>query len=98
MTFNETSLAGAFVVGPERIEDQRGYFARTWCRDEFAAHGFQTPEDASEVFYQMSDFYHPESARGLRWGDPAVGIALPPSGSRIISERGLSLPGLGVSK
>ena len=41
------------------------------------AHGFQTLADGTEVFYQMSEFYHPESARGLRWDDPAVGIAWP---------------------
>ncbi|MEJ0017344.1 MAG: dTDP-4-dehydrorhamnose 3,5-epimerase family protein [Acetobacteraceae bacterium] len=32
-------LAGAFVVAPERQQDHRGWFARTFCRDEFAAHG-----------------------------------------------------------
>jgi dTDP-4-dehydrorhamnose 3,5-epimerase len=38
------------------------------------AHGFQTLEDDTEAFYQMSEFYHPESARGVRWNDPAFGI------------------------
>jgi dTDP-4-dehydrorhamnose 3,5-epimerase len=156
--FQETELPGAFVIEPERIEDHRGFFARTWCIREFAdhglstdlvqcnvsynarkgtlrgmhyqvaphaevklvrctrgsildaivdvrpesptfhrwvgvelsaengrmlyipggfAHGFQTLEDGSEVFYQMSTFYHPESARGLRWDDPTVGIGWP---------------------
>lgn len=41
------------------------------------AHGFQTLEDDSEVFYQMSEFYHPECARGVRWDDPAFGIVWP---------------------
>jgi len=41
------------------------------------AHGFQTLSDDSEVFYQMSEFYHPESARGVRWDDPAFGIRWP---------------------
>jgi dTDP-4-dehydrorhamnose 3,5-epimerase len=41
------------------------------------AHGFQTLEDRSDVFYQMSQFYHPESHRGVRWDDPAFGIAWP---------------------
>ena len=36
------------------------------------AHGFQTLEDNTEVFYQMSEFYHPESACGVRWNDPAL--------------------------
>jgi dTDP-4-dehydrorhamnose 3,5-epimerase len=158
MIFTETPLAGAFVVEPERIADERGFFARTWCVDEFAdrgletrlvqcnvsynqrrgtlrgmhyqaephaevklvrctagaiydvivdlrpdsptrhhwfgvelsaanrlalyipkglAHGFQTLEDETEVFYQMAEFYHPESARGVRYDDPAFGIAWP---------------------
>jgi len=41
------------------------------------AHGFQTLTDHTEVFYQMSEFYHPESAKGVRWNDPALGIVWP---------------------
>ncbi len=41
------------------------------------AHGFITLEDKSEVLYEISDFHHPESARGLRWNDPAIGIVWP---------------------
>jgi dTDP-4-dehydrorhamnose 3,5-epimerase len=41
------------------------------------AHGFQTLEDETEVFYQMSEFHHPESARGIRWNDPALNIPWP---------------------
>jgi dTDP-4-dehydrorhamnose 3,5-epimerase len=37
--FESTPLRGALVVRPERHEDERGFFARTWCRDDFAAHG-----------------------------------------------------------
>jgi len=37
--FRETPLRGAFLVELERIEDQRGFFARSFCRDEFTAHG-----------------------------------------------------------
>ncbi len=50
------------------------------------AHGFQTLEDNSVVFYQMSEFYHPECARGVRWDDPAFGIEWPDD-KRIISEK-----------
>ena len=39
MRFEELPLAGAFVVSPERHDDARGWFARTFCRDEFTAHG-----------------------------------------------------------
>jgi dTDP-4-dehydrorhamnose 3,5-epimerase len=44
---------------------------------EGCAHGFQTLEENTEVAYQMSEFYHPESARGVRWDDPAFGIQWP---------------------
>ena len=165
--FRALSVAGAFLLDLERREDERGFFARTWCEQEFAAHGapprwvqcstsfnrrrgtlrgmhyqaapheevklvrcirgaiydvlldlrpdsptfrgwaaaeltaenrtqlfvpagvahgFQTLEDESEVFYQISEFYRPESARGVRWDDPAFGIPWP-LGPRFISER-----------
>jgi len=157
MKFIETVLKGAFVVEPERIEDERGFFARTFCRREFEghglnpnlaqcsisfnrkkgtlrgmhyqapphaecklvrcsrgaihdvivdfrpgstfrqwiavelsaengralyvpeglAHGFETLADETEVFYEISEFHHPECARGVRWNDPAIGIAWP---------------------
>jgi dTDP-4-dehydrorhamnose 3,5-epimerase len=41
------------------------------------AHGFLTLRDNTEVFYQMSEFYHPESAKGVRWNDPAFSIEWP---------------------
>jgi dTDP-4-dehydrorhamnose 3,5-epimerase len=50
------------------------------------AHGYQTLSDDTEVFYQMSELYHPESARGLRWDDPRLGIRWPLPVS-VISER-----------
>lgn len=39
MEFAETRLKGAFIVSVKRIIDDRGYFGRAWCRDEFAKHG-----------------------------------------------------------
>lgn len=39
MTFSETPLAGAFVIDLEPHADERGFFARTFCRREFEAHG-----------------------------------------------------------
>ena len=39
MIFTETIVPGAFVVEPERLEDERGFFARTWCIREGAEHG-----------------------------------------------------------
>jgi dTDP-4-dehydrorhamnose 3,5-epimerase len=168
MKFSETKLPGVYIIEVECLDDERGYFARTFCREEFEkhglnssvaqcnlsynrkkgtlrgmhyqvapygeaklitcitgsvydvvvdlrsdsmtycgwlatelsargrrrmlyipeglAHGFQTLEDHSEVFYQMSQFYVPGSARGVRWNDPAFGIQWP-EGRRILSER-----------
>jgi dTDP-4-dehydrorhamnose 3,5-epimerase len=176
MIFRETPLAGAWVLEPERFEDERGFFARTWCRRDFEArgldpgiaqcsvswnhrrgslrglhlqtapheevklvrvtrgavwdvivdlrpesptfkrhfgitlsaenrhelyipkgmaHGFQTLEDGTEVFYQISDFYAPESARGYRWDDPAFAIPWPEPVT-VISEKDLGLPFFGL--
>ncbi len=178
LKITETPLAGAFIIKPDLIEDDRGFFARTFCENEFRAagldpviaqcnisfnrrrgtlrgmhyqidpheeaklvrctqgaifdvivdiredsatrfnwyavelcaenrlalyvpagfaHGFQTLADDSEVLYQMSEFYHPESARGLRWDDPQVGIAWP-IGDPAMSPRDRTYPLLrGVS-
>ena len=55
------------------------------------AHGFQTLVDKSEVFYLMSEFYYPESARGLRWNDPTLGISWPIA-NQIISDKDRTYP------
>jgi dTDP-4-dehydrorhamnose 3,5-epimerase len=172
MIFTETILKGAYLIKPQRLEDERGFFARVWCRKEFEAHGlstalvqcnvsfnsfkwtlrgmhfqgspheevklvrctmgeiydviidlrkdsptylrhfaevlsaenrsmfyipegfahgFITLEDRTEVFYQMSAFYNAESAKGVRWNDPAFGIRWP-SEVRVISERDRNYP------
>ncbi|MBP9707005.1 MAG: dTDP-4-dehydrorhamnose 3,5-epimerase [Oligoflexales bacterium] len=41
------------------------------------AHGFQTLEENSEVFYQMGEVYHPESQAGLHWQDGDINIQWP---------------------
>jgi dTDP-4-dehydrorhamnose 3,5-epimerase len=41
------------------------------------AHGFQTLTDETELFYQISSAYVPESETGVRWNDPAFGIEWP---------------------
>lgn len=172
MRFIPAPLAGAFIIEPELLGDDRGFFARSFCQDEFRArglvpavvqcnisfnrlrgtlrglhyqskpheeaklvrctqgavwdvivdlregagtrfrwfsteltaenrralyippgfaHGFQALADNSEVFYQMSEFYHPESARGVRWDDPVIGISWP-IGDPVLSARDRSYP------
>lgn len=158
MIFKEAKLKGAYVIEIEPIDDERGFFARAWCKEEFKkhglnsdlvqcnisfnkkrgtlrgmhyqsqpyeeaklvrctrgaiydaiidlrpesetfkqwidieltaenrkmiyvpegfAHGFQTLEDNTEVFYQMSEFYHEECAKGFKWNDEAFRIKWP---------------------
>ena len=172
MRFQETKLAGVFEIHLEPKADERGFFARTWCREEFrdrglndnivqcsvslnrrrgtlrgvhyqaapfaetkivrctsgaiydvvvdlrtqsptfrewfatvldaesrgslyipegCAHGFLTLTDESEVLYQMSEFYHPDAGRGVRWNDPAFQIAWPEQ-VEVISERDRTYP------
>ena len=168
MKFTETRLKGAFIIEPELLKDERGFFARTFCQKEFKvhglnpklvqcslsynkhrgilrgmhyqvapkaetklvrctqgaiydviidlrpgsptycqwigvelnaknrkmlyvpegfSHGFQTLEDDTEVFYQMSEFYAPEYAHGVRWDDPVFGIKWPEVKNCIISKK-----------
>ena len=42
MIFTESKLKGAYIIDPERISDERGFFARQWCVKEFAAHGLHS--------------------------------------------------------
>jgi dTDP-4-dehydrorhamnose 3,5-epimerase len=172
MKFVETKIAGVFEIEPEQLRDDRGFFARTWCRKEFlthglnpnlaqcsisfntrrgtlrgmhfqlapheeaklirctrgaifdvavdlrppsptfknwtaavltdenrkmlyvpegCAHGFLTLRDECEVLYQISEFHSPESARGVRWDDPAFQIEWPEK-VQVISDRDRSYP------
>jgi dTDP-4-dehydrorhamnose 3,5-epimerase len=172
MKFQPTKIAGVFEIHVEPMRDERGFFARTLCRQEFeehgldaamvqcnisfntrkgtlrgmhfqaapfaeaklvrctrgaicdvildlhpqsptfkrwvavtlteenrsmvyvpkgCAHGFLTLEDETEVFYQMSEVYNAESARGVRWDDPAFGIHWPGK-VEVISERDRTYP------
>lgn len=176
MKFLPTPLAGAYVIELEPREDDRGFFARSFCQEEFEklglnpriaqtnvswnkrrgtlrgmhyqaapyaeaklvrctqgamwdaiidlrpdspsfkrwhavelsaanrralyvpegfAQGFQTLADETEVLYLMSQFYRPEAARGVRWDDPAFGIAWPIADPQL-SNRDRSLPLLGA--
>jgi dTDP-4-dehydrorhamnose 3,5-epimerase len=60
-------------VGVELVGDELGaLYVPKGC-----AHGFQALTDASEVLYEISEFYSPDHARGFRWNDPAFGIQWP---------------------
>ena len=172
MKFLPTPLAGAYLIELEQLEDERGFFARSFCQNEFRAHGrdpvvaqcnvsfnrkrgtlrglhyqaephaeaklvrctrgavwdvivdlrkssptmrkwhaveltaenrralyipagfahgFQTLADDTEVLYQMSEFYHPESARGVRWDDRRLAIGWPIKDA-VISPRDRAFP------
>ena len=58
------------------VELSAGNRLSLYIPDMFA-HGYQTIEDDTEIFYQMSDFYAPELATGLRYDDPRLGIKWP---------------------
>jgi dTDP-4-dehydrorhamnose 3,5-epimerase len=64
--FVETALPGAFVIEPERLEDQRGFFARVWCAREFEAHGL----DARLVQCSISFNKRKGTLRGMHFQVP----------------------------
>jgi dTDP-4-dehydrorhamnose 3,5-epimerase len=64
---------------------------------EGMAHGFLTLEDDTEVFYQMSEFYAPQAARGFRWNDPAFSVDWP-APVRVISDRDRNYPDFAVDR
>ena len=73
--------------GLELSEENR---RQLWIPAGFA-HGFMTLVDNTEVFYQMSEFYHPEAAQGVCWDDPAFGIQWP-AAVQVISARDENYP------
>ena len=56
------------------------------------AHGYQTLEDNTEVFYLVSEFYSPKHERGIRWNDPIFNIKWPEVHDIIISDKDRNLP------
>jgi len=56
------------------------------------AHGYQTLVHNTEVLYPVSQFYSPESERGVRWNDPAFGIKWPDMDNLVISQKDGSWP------
>lgn len=51
MQFTETKLKGAYIIDIERLEDERGFFARTWCQKEFHDHNLNSKLVQCSVSY-----------------------------------------------
>lgn len=66
MRFTPLDVAGAHVLDPEPVEDERGGFARAFCRDELAARGLVA--DVAQV--NTSWNHRAGTLRGLHWQDP----------------------------
>ena len=63
MIFTESRLKGAFVVSLEKREDDRGFFARSYCAKEFAEHGLTTDVSRCNIAYTK----HKGTIRGLHY-------------------------------
>src|SRR5690349_16451879 len=63
MRFNETTLEGVWLITPDRFDDERGFFARTWGLDEFEAHGL----DGRMVQRNVSYNRHTGTLRGMHF-------------------------------
>jgi len=66
MKFTETKLAGAFIIDLERREDPRGFFARTFCRQEFEALGLKPTIAQANVAFNT----HRGTLRGMHFQYP----------------------------
>lgn len=66
MKFIETGLPGAFVVEIEQLVDERGFFARTWCSQEFAEHGLVSNIDQTSTSYNERK----GTLRGMHFATP----------------------------
>lgn len=66
MRFTETKVAGAFLIEPEPIADERGFFARTWCRSEFAEHGLNSELAQANISFNARK----GTLRGLHYQAP----------------------------
>lgn len=66
MIFTESSLPGVFVVDMTPVEDERGFFARSYCVDEFAERGLGPPLKQCSVSFNT----HKGTLRGMHYQDP----------------------------
>jgi dTDP-4-dehydrorhamnose 3,5-epimerase len=83
---HESSTFGRHVAVELSAAEHLGLYVPKGC-----AHGFLTLEDESDVLYLISENYHPELARGVRWNDPAFGIRWPME-PILISDRDAAYP------
>lgn len=65
MNYEPTALPGAFLVKPERHIDERGYFARTWCQEEFRKQGLEPGLVQCSTSFNRSR----GTLRGMHWQD-----------------------------
>ena len=69
MIITPAGLAGVSLITPQRMEDSRGYFARTFCAETFAAHGLP----GNFVQCNVSFNSRRGTLRGLHWQDEPFG-------------------------
>jgi dTDP-4-dehydrorhamnose 3,5-epimerase len=63
MIFNETDLKGGYIIDIEMRQDDRGFFARSWCHKEFEAHGLKS----TVVQYNISFNRKSGTLRGMHY-------------------------------
>ena len=66
MIFTETKLAGAFIIDLELREDNRGFFARAFCQNEFAEHGLRPVIAQANIAFNR----HKGTMRGMHFQFP----------------------------
>ena len=66
MIFNETEIKGVYLIEPEFIEDDRGYFTRTFCEAEFARVGINFHPVQSNISYNKKAY----TLRGMHFHAP----------------------------
>ena len=63
MIFNQTKLDGAYIIDLDRHEDERGFFARTWCHQEFSDHGLNADIAQTSISFNK----HAGTLRGMHF-------------------------------
>jgi dTDP-4-dehydrorhamnose 3,5-epimerase len=66
MKFIPTAVQGVFIIQLEPVEDERGYFARTWCREEFRNQGLDPALEQCNLSFNR----HRGTVRGLHYQAP----------------------------